>query len=218
MNTLQILSRMLLPLALAAATPSAVRADEVDDAVRSVRQRWEQATYEAPLPARQQLLEALAADAQRLSARYPGRAEPLVWEGIVVSSLAGEKGGLGALGLAKRSRTCYERSLDIDDRALEGSAYNSLGVLYYRVPGWPIGFGDRKKAEELIRKALAINPDGIDPNFFNGDFLLATGRPAEALPYLQRALSAPPRPGREIADRGRRAEAAALQEKARSQM
>ena len=143
---------------------------------------------------------------------------PLIWEGIVVSSLAGEKGGLGALGLAKRARACYEQSLKIDDHALDGSAYNSLGVLYYRVPGWPIGFGDRKKADELIRKALAINPDGIDPNYFYGDFLLSTGRPAEALPYLQRALSAAPRPGRENADKGRRAEAAALMEKARSQM
>ena len=222
MKTTQTFARVLLPLLLppllAAATASTARAAAVDDAVRSVQHRWEQVTYEAPAPARPQMLEELAADAQKLSARYPDRAEPLVWEGIVVSSLAGEKGGLGALGLAKRARGCYEKSLGIDDRALDGSAYNSLGVLYYRVPGWPIGFGDRKKAEELIRKALAINPDGIDPNYFYGDFLLSSGRPAEALPYLQRALAAPPRPGREIADKGRRAEAAALQEKARSQM
>jgi tetratricopeptide (TPR) repeat protein len=218
MNTMQTFARWLLPLLLAAASASAARADAVDDAVHAVQHRWEQVTYEAPQAARQQLLEELAADAQKLSTRYPDRAEPLVWEGIVVSSLAGEKGGLGALGLAKRARACYEKAIGIDDRALDGSAYNSLGVLYYRVPGWPIGFGDRKKADELIRKALAINPDGIDPNYFYGDFLLSAGRPAEALPYLQRALVAPPRPGREIADKGRRAEAAALQEKARSQM
>ena len=40
------------------------------------------------------------------------------------------------------------------------------------MPGWPIGFGDKKKAEEYLKKALAANPDGIDPNFFYGDFLL----------------------------------------------
>ena len=35
---------------------------------------------------------------------YPGRAEPLIWHGIILSSLAGAKGGLGALGLAKEAR------------------------------------------------------------------------------------------------------------------
>ena len=47
---------------------------------------------------------------------------------------------------------------------LDGSAYNSLGVLYYKVPGWPVGFGDKAKARELLQKALAINPKGIDAN------------------------------------------------------
>jgi Tfp pilus assembly protein PilF len=46
------------------------------------------------------------------------------------------------------------------------------GALYYQVPGWPIGFGDKDKANELLKKALALNPDGIDPNYFYGDFLL----------------------------------------------
>jgi tetratricopeptide (TPR) repeat protein len=218
MNTLSTLARSVVILTLVSATASAARADAVDDAVRSVQHRWEQITYEAPAPARQRLLEELATDAGEVSARHPGRAEPLVWEGIVVSSLAGEKGGLGALALAKRARACHEQAIRIDDRTLEGSAYNSLGVLYYRVPGWPIGFGDRKKADEMIRKALAINPDGIDPNYFYGDFLMTSGKPAQALPYLQRALQAPARPGRELADKGRRAEAAALLEKVRSQL
>ncbi len=218
MNTLSTLARCVVVLTLVSATASAARADAVDDAVRSVQHRWEQITYEAPAPARLRLLEELATDAGQMSARHPGRAEPLVWEGIVVSSLAGERGGLGALGLAKRARACHEQAIRIDHRALDGSAYNSLGVLYYRVPGWPIGFGDRKKADEMIRKALAINPDGIDPNYFYGDFLMNSGRPAEALPYLQRALQAPARPGREIADKGRRVEAAALLEKVRSQL
>jgi hypothetical protein len=56
----------------------------------------------------------------------------------------------------------------IDPRALQGSAYTSLGSLYYQVPGWPIGFGDDKRAEAMLLKALEINPDGIDPNYFYG--------------------------------------------------
>ena len=140
----------------------------------------------------------------------------LIWEGIVVSSLAGEKGGLGALPLVKQAKALYEQAIQIDGQALDGSAYNSLGVLYYKVPGWPIGFGDKKQARELLQKALAINPQGIDPNFFYGEFLLETDAATSAVPYLEKALQAPARPGRPLADQGRHEEARQLLAKARS--
>jgi Tfp pilus assembly protein PilF len=67
----------------------------------------------------------------------------------------------------------------------------------------------------LLQKALAINPNGIDPNYFYGEFLVETGKASEAIPYLERALKAPPRPGREVADAGRREEANTLLARAR---
>ena len=69
-----------------------------------------------------------------------------------------------------------------------------------------MGFGDDEKAEKLLKQALAINPTGIDPNFFYGDFLLDQGDKAQAKVYLDKALAAPARPGREVADEGRRKE------------
>ncbi len=69
-----------------------------------------------------------------------------------------------------------------------------------------MGFGDDEKAEKLLKHALAINPTGIDPNFFYGDFLLDQGDKAQAKVYLDKALAAPARPGREVADEGRRME------------
>ena len=84
------------------------------------------------------------------------------------------------------------------------------------MPGWPLGFGDKKRAKELLEQALALNPKGIDPNFFYGEYLLETGHAAEAVVYLERALQAPARPGRQVADTGRREEVRALLEKARA--
>ena len=81
------------------------------------------------------------------------------------------------------------------------------------MPGWPIGFGDKARAEEYFKKSLAINPDGIDPNFFYGEYLIDRSRPAEARPYLEAALKAVPRPGRELADSGRRKDIQALLDK-----
>ena len=96
--------------------------------------------------------------------------------------------------------------MKLDPQALQGSAYTSLGTLYYKVPGFPIGFGNKNKAREYLQHALAINPDGVDPNFFYGEFLLEQDEYEQALEHLQKALQAPPRPGREQADAGRRKE------------
>lgn len=185
----------------------------VDDAVQELQQGWETVRYQTSPSEREQRFEALATRARELSASLQGQAEPLIWEGIIVSSLAGEKGGLGALPLVNQAKGLYEAALRIDPKALDGSAYNSLGVLYYKVPGWPIGFGNKTKADDLLRQALTINPNGIDPNFFYAEYLIETKRPSEAVVYLERALKAPARPGRSLADTGRREEARQLLEK-----
>jgi tetratricopeptide (TPR) repeat protein len=205
------MSRILAGLlALSFGWPLAAVAGPVEDAVAELQRDWEVIRYQTPAAEREKRFESLAAKARQVSERYPGRSEPLIWEGIVVSSWAGEKGGLGALGLVKQAKAIYERAIGIDGRALDGSAFNSLGVLYYKVPGWPIGFGDKDKARDLLQKALAVNPQGIDPNYFYAEYLAETGHGDEAVPYLERALQAPARPGRQIADTGRREEARAL--------
>jgi tetratricopeptide (TPR) repeat protein len=201
---------------IATALPQTARAAGVEEAVGELQHDWEVVRYQTPAKEREKAFEALAANAHQVSERFAGRSEPLVWEGIIVSSWAGEKGGLGALGLVKRAKALYEAAIQIDGNVLDGSAYNSLGVLYYKVPGWPVGFGDKAKAKELLQKALAINPKGIDANFFYGEYLLETKRPDEAVTYFERALQAPARAGRQIADAGRREETRALLEQTRT--
>jgi tetratricopeptide (TPR) repeat protein len=200
-------------LAAAGALPCLVHAAPVDDAVSDLQRDWEVIRYQTAPAEREKRFEALASKAHKVSESFPGRSEPLVWEGIIVSSHAGEKGGLGALSLVKQAKALYEAAIQIDGNALDGSAYNSLGVLYYKVPGWPMAFGDKAKANELLQKALAINPTGIDPNFFYGEYLIETRQPEKAVVYLEKALQAPPRPGRQVADTGRRDEARHLLDK-----
>lgn len=190
--------------ALLWAVPTMAGSVEAD--LARVQQRWAEIQYQLPGKEKAKAFEALAKDAEGFVATYPDRAEPRIWQAIVLSTWAGEKGGLGALGLVKDARRQLEKALEIDDTALEGSAYTSLGSLYYQVPGWPLGFGDDDKARRYLQKALAINPDGIDPNFFFGDYLLEQGEKARARQYLERALAAPDRSGREVADQGRRRE------------
>ncbi|WP_153110692.1 tetratricopeptide repeat protein [Propionivibrio limicola] len=201
-TTASALFALLLASAAHAATP--------EELIRPIQDQWAEIKYRMPEKQQADQYQALAQKSRQIVETNPGMAEALIWDGIVVSSEAGARGGLGALSLAKEARKRFEEALKLNDKALNGSAYTSLATLYARVPGWPVGFGDKARAEEYFKKSLALNPDGIDPNFFYGEYLADRDRPAEARQYLEKALKAAPRPGRELADNGRRQEVQAL--------
>jgi tetratricopeptide (TPR) repeat protein len=182
----------------------------------SLSESWAEIKYQMPEDQRIKALEALNEKAEALLKANPGSAEPMVWQAIILSTLAGEKGGLGALSLVKQAKKLLERAEAFDPDVLNGSVYTSLGSLYYQVPGWPIGFGDDEKAKSYLQKALTVNPDGIDPNYFYGDFMLQEKAYGEAEAALNRALAAPPRENRPLADAGRRAEIEAALQKLKS--
>ena len=133
----------------------------------------------------------------------PSNNELKVWLAINTSTLAGAKGGLGALSLVKEAKVLLDEVIITDPTILDGSAFTSLGSLYYQVPGWPIGFGDDDKAEKMLKKALEINPNGIDSNYFYADFLKENGESKKAIQYFKKAQNAPARANRPLADKGR---------------
>jgi len=182
----------------------------LEEDVSALQKEWAEIKYQRPAAEQEKAFAALTKTADSVRAKYAGHAEPQIWYGIIAASYAGARGGLGALSLAKDAKKALEQALEIDPKALDGSAYTSLGSLYYQVPGWPIGFGNEQKARELLDKALALNPDGIDPNYFLGDFLYRKGDYAAARLALDKALKAPARPGRKLADDGRRKEIESL--------
>jgi len=191
---------------LALLLPAMSFADATDDIVSRLQKDWAVANYEMTGNAQIKAYEALIEQANAAAADNPGSAEILVWTGIIKSAFAGVKGGLGALGYAKEAKKALEKSLEINDKALDGSAYASLGTLYFKVPGWPVGFGSDKKAVQFLTKALELNPDGIDPNYFYADYLRKKKEFEAAEKYLLKAQNATPRPNRPVADSGRQQE------------
>ena len=87
------------------------------------------------------------------------------------------------------------------------------GSLYYLVPGFPLGFGDNDKARRYLEQAVAISPDGMDANFFYGDFLFRQGEYDKAKDVLAHALAIPANEDRPIWDAGRRGEIKAMLDK-----
>jgi tetratricopeptide (TPR) repeat protein len=181
--------------------------------VREIQFEWARLYYmDEFLNVNYRELEALVEKANQVAAEHPQNAEALVWDAIVMSTMAEKKGGLGALSLVKQARLKLEEAEAIDPTVLGGSVYASLGTLYSKVPGWPFGFGSDEKAEEYFKKALAINPQGLDINYFFAEYLAANGDQQLALVYVDKALQAPRMAERPVADKGRREQALKLRE------
>ncbi|WP_062063434.1 tetratricopeptide repeat protein [Cellvibrio sp. OA-2007] len=191
-------------------------ADETTD-IQQLQTRWADIKYHTPEAEQEKAFVALVTQAEQLR-KANSSAPYLIWEAIIRSTYAGAKGGLGALDEVKQAKKLLEQAIKLNPAAMNGSAYTSLGSLYYQVPGWPIGFGDDKKAKEMLLKGLSYNPDGIDSNYFYGDYLLAQKNYQQAIAAFEKALKAAPRPGRKSADAGRRLEIEAAMIKAKKHL
>ena len=198
-----------LLIATLCAAPMWAFADSVNDAVQSIQSRWAKINYDFDASERAHAFAELAEEAHELAEQSPNRAEPLIWEGIVLSTQAGSMRGFSMLkagGVAKAARDRLLEAEKIDPTAMQGSIYTSLGSLYAEAPGWPISFGDKDKARAYLQRALELNPNGIDSNYFWGKFLQGQQDFAAARSAYEKALAAPNRPTRPRADAGRRAE------------
>jgi tetratricopeptide (TPR) repeat protein len=183
----------------------------VTEEVKAINDGWAHIVYEVRGSSTQtKALDALAKEASKVVARYPGKAEPLLWQGIVTSEQANRANIFHKLGLATRAKDIIAKAYAIDPKAADGGAAMSLGVLYYKVPGSPIGFGDDDRARRLLKEALALDPNGLDANYFYGDYLLDQGDKKSAAAFLHKALQAPHDKSRPVWDAGRRREVKAL--------
>lgn len=202
---------LVLAAAAALVTAAPALADDFSDGLAAIQNEWAAANYQTTdKAARGDAFAALVEHAGAFRSQYPARAEALAWEGIVLSTYAGEVSAMSAMKYAKAARAALEQAERIEATALAGGIYASLGALYSKVPGGFIGFGDDKVAAQYFEKALAVDGDNIDNNYFYGEFLLDQGDYARARGALERALAAPTMADRPVFDAGRRAEIRAL--------
>jgi tetratricopeptide (TPR) repeat protein len=174
--------------------------------VREIKDAWAEAKYTLQGEEQVKAFERLLSRFEGLREAHPQNADWDLWEGTALSTFASLKGGMGALKMVTQAKNLLESSLEQSPYLEDGLAYGVLGTLYYRVPSWPVGFKDAKKAKKYLQKAVASAPRNIDANFYYGEYLASKKEYKDAEHYLTVAMKAPHRPDREVSDMGRRLE------------
>ena len=175
-------------------------AESLNDSLQRIESEWASIYYSTPKqkqgPAYSELLDKTI----HLSRQHPNKAEPIIWEAIVKATNADHQDAVSALESIHDARDLLLKAIEINPQAMDGSAYVTLGTLYYMAPKWPIGFGDEETAQKMLQTALKINPNGIESNYFYGDFLLSNNNFNEAEKYFKRAIAIPARAEQFYAD------------------
>lgn len=186
-------------------TVSSQAADALSPEVRRLQTKWEAIKFGVPEGDEQtNQMNTLGEEADAVATRSPAVPEALIWDGIITSERASMASSFSALGFAKRARDILEQAYNLDPARMDAGATTSLGVLYYRVPGFPIGFGDKAKARQLLEQAVKLAPNGLDAWYFYGDFLYTQSEYPKAVEVFQHALKIPPHPDRPLWDKNRR--------------
>jgi len=164
----------------------------LDQSLLEIEKRFDELTFATPnARERRNGFEELVDIAAALVTANPDSAEALTWQGIVLSSYAGEVSAFSAMKYANAAREALHKAESLDEAALNGSVYTSLGALYAHVPGGIIGFGDDELALEYLHKALAISPNDLDANYFLAELLVDEKMFDEAEQVLVKALAGP---------------------------
>lgn len=182
-------------------------------AIDDIERAWASAYYDQTKTNSSEAYRKLLKQTEALTAMFPTRAEPLLWQAIIIATDADHQPPIKALAQINRAHDLLLQAIEIDPNGVAGSAQATLGTLYYMAPAWPIAFGDSDKAEQFFLSALKINPNSIEANYFYGDFLQEQNKTTLAESYFKKALAIPARASQLLADKSLQQQAArALQD------
>lgn len=102
--------------------------------------------------------------------------------------------GIGILkalgqGIEGKFRARLSKAESIDPRYFSGGIFTAWGRYYFKLP-WPKY--DARRSEQMLRKALRVNPDNVRARVFLAELYEKEGHPREARKLLQEAIAHQP--------------------------
>lgn len=155
---------------------------------RVARAHWFLGEEEAK-PKRKALFKKGAAYAERARAANPRGSEGHYWFAACTARHAEERGILDSLFAVDSIMGALHKTIEVDPKHCW--AHHVLGVVYRKVPGWPLSQGDIDKSLEHAQIAVRGCPQAPLVYIGLGETLMAMDRDDEARQALEKALAAP---------------------------
>jgi hypothetical protein len=127
--------KLIATLVALAATGTLVHAaDPLNDTVADIGHSWAKAYYSTPDKDKDAAFAEVIASAKNATQTFPGKAEPIVWEAIALSSAAKVEGGFSALRKAREARDLLLNAESIDPTVINGAVYTPSVVCMQMCP------------------------------------------------------------------------------------
>ncbi len=188
--TLRMKNLIFVVFLLLFAQGAIAESDLMHERVSKIEESWVDTTYDDSNLERKNIFLRLSDEITDVVKAFPRQAEPLILKSAILLTMAQDASSFVALGLVKQAKELLGKAIDLDPKARDGSALVTMGILYYKVPRWPVAFGDNDAAEAYLLKALEVSPEGVSSNYFYAEFLLEQGRKHQAISYLNKAINA----------------------------
>jgi len=112
------------------------------------------------------------------------------WYAAAIGKQGLDVGITRSLNNAKPMKEKLDAAIQVDGKYEHGGPYRALGRLYYKLPGWPISFGDNDKAFEQLKKAYEVDPDFAWNKIYYAEILIKKGDKDKARKLLDEVFSA----------------------------
>ena len=187
MGTRTVLGACLGATALAAS--SVALSDEFQDGLFAIQRGYAAASVLATPAAQVEAYKPLVVKAKEFREAFPKKAQALIWEAVVLTHYAWTLNNGDSLAMLKTARDRLEEAEKADAANVDWSGYSFMGITYALAPAWPISFGDKGRARGYLEKAVSMQPNAIDTNFYLGRFLFNNKHYPEAVAAFEKALS-----------------------------
>ncbi len=114
------------------------------------------------------------------------------WLASTIGCVGQEKGIMNSLFMVGPMKKELDRCLEIDNK--HADTHDVLAQLYWKVPGWPLSIGDKKKAQEEAKLAVTYDPKASDHWLHYGQIAADNKDYNTARAALQKVLALPDDP------------------------
>lgn len=156
-------------------------------ALPELEHRWAEIRYQIPEKQRLQAFNNELTEIGKDPSDCQQSATYQLIQAMIKGSMAKLQNRLDALKMIRQIEAHLQSSIKTDPTIMNGMSWTLLGLLYDKSPGWPFSIGDDKAAKHAYQKGLELNPEGINTNFYYGDFLRRKKKTEQARQYLMKA-------------------------------